>query len=134
MVREREAELGFGSDVMVSAGDLHMELITIQCNMKSEKNFNPAKELREVFLEEVVHELRLAGGERTHGCGTKNQCRGSVVKNLPANAEVMGSIPELGRSPGEGNGNRLQYSCLENPMDKGALETTVHRIPDFGHN
>ena len=98
MVREREAELGFGSDVMVSAGDLHMELITIQCNMKSEKNFNPAKELREVFLEEVVHELRLAGGERTHGCGTKNQCRGSVVKNLPANAGDTGSIPSLARS------------------------------------
>ena len=37
MVREREAQLGFGSDVMVSAGDLHMELITIWCNMKSEK-------------------------------------------------------------------------------------------------
>ena len=52
MVRERDTQLGFGSDVMVSAGDLHMELITIQCNMKSEKNFNPAKELREVFLEE----------------------------------------------------------------------------------
>ena len=37
MVREREAQLGFGSDVMVSAGDLHMELITIWCNMKNEK-------------------------------------------------------------------------------------------------
>ena len=46
-----------------------------------------------------------------------------VVKNPPANAEDVrnvGSIPRLGRSPGEGNGNPLQYSCLENPMDRGA--------------
>ena len=42
---------------------------------------------------------------------------GSVIKNLPTNAGDVGSIPELGRSPGEGNGSPLQYSCLENPMD-----------------
>ena len=45
---------------------------------------------------------------------------GSVVKNPPANAGHMGLIPDPGRSPGEGNGNPLQYSCLENPMDGGA--------------
>ena len=45
---------------------------------------------------------------------------GSEVKNLPANAGDPGSVPGLGRSPGEGNGNPLQYSCLENPMDRGA--------------
>ena len=39
-----------------------------------------------------------------------------------------GLVPELGRSPGEGNGNRLQYSCLENPMDRGAWQATVHNI------
>ena len=44
----------------------------------------------------------------------------SVVKNPPANAGEAGLIPESGRSPGEGNGNPLQYSCLENSMDKGA--------------
>ena len=44
----------------------------------------------------------------------------SVVKNLPANAGNMGLIPALGRYPGEGNGNPLQYSCLKNPMDRGA--------------
>jgi len=43
---------------------------------------------------------------------------GSVVKNLPANVGDMGSIPGSGRSPGEGNGNSLQYSCLENCMDR----------------
>ena len=42
---------------------------------------------------------------------------GSGMKNLPANAGDMGLIPGLGRSPGEGNGNPLQYSCLGNPMD-----------------
>ena len=47
---------------------------------------------------------------------------GLVVKNLPANAGDMGSIPESGRSPGEGNGNPLQYSCLENPVHRGAGE------------
>ncbi len=45
-----------------------------------------------------------------------------VVKNLPANAGDVGSIPGSGRSPGEGNGNPLQYSCLENPMDGGAWQ------------
>ena len=45
---------------------------------------------------------------------------GSVVENLPANAGDLGSIPGLGRFPGEGHGNPLQYSCLEDPMDRGA--------------
>ena len=48
---------------------------------------------------------------------------GSAVKNLPANAGAMGSIPGS-RSPGEGNGNPLHYSCLGNPMDKGAWWAT----------
>ena len=54
--------------------------------------------------------------------------RGSVVKNPPINAEDTGSIPGLGRSPGEGNGNPLQYSCLENPMNRGAWWATVHGV------
>ena len=45
---------------------------------------------------------------------------GSVVKDLPADAGDMGSILGLGRSPGEGNGNPLQYFCLQNPTDRGA--------------
>ena len=52
-----------------------------------------------------------------------------MVNNPPANAEDIrdaGSIPGLGGSPGEGNGNPLQYSCLENFMDRGAWRTTVH--------
>ena len=50
-----------------------------------------------------------------------------AVKNLPANAGEPGSIPGSGRSPGEGNGNPLQYSSLENPMDRGTWAATVHR-------
>ena len=54
-----------------------------------------------------------------------------VVKNLPANAgdkRDAGLIPESGRSPGGGHGCRLQYSCLENPKDRGAWRATVHRV------
>ena len=53
---------------------------------------------------------------------------GSVVKNPPANAGDLDSMPELGGSPGEGNGNPLQYSCLENSMDGGAWWATVHGV------
>ena len=51
-----------------------------------------------------------------------------MVKNLLANAGDLGLIPGSGRSPGEGNGIPLQYSCLGNPMGRGALWTTVYGI------
>ena len=53
---------------------------------------------------------------------------GLVVKNPPANAGDMGSISGLGRSPGERNDKPLQYSCLENPMDRGTWWTTVRGV------
>ena len=53
-----------------------------------------------------------------------------MVKNPPANAGDPGSIPGSGRSSGEGNGNPLQYSCLENPMDRGAQQATVHGVAE----
>ena len=56
---------------------------------------------------------------------------GPVVKNLLANAQDSkdkGSIPGLRRPPGEGNGNPLQYSCLENSIDRGAWKATVHGV------
>ena len=53
---------------------------------------------------------------------------GSVVKNLSASAGDSSLIPGVGRSPGEGNGNPLQFSCLGNPMDRGAWRATVHSI------
>ena len=54
-----------------------------------------------------------------------------MVKNPPANAGDIrdtGSVPGSGRSPGEGHGNPLQYSCLDDPMDRRAWETTVHEV------
>ena len=93
---------------------------------------------------------------RLNSCGTQSQIRGPtrasrgrrilyhwatrealrtavstvarVVKRLPANAGDLGSIPGSGRSPGEENGNPLQSSCLENPMDRGAWWATVHGL------
>ena len=53
---------------------------------------------------------------------------GSVVKNSPANAGDVGWIPGLERSPGEESGNRLQYSCQGNPMDRGAWWATIHGV------
>ena len=55
---------------------------------------------------------------------------GSVCKESTSNAGDQGSIPGLGRSPGEENGNPLQYSCLENPMDRGARRATVHEVAE----
>ena len=60
-----------------------------------------------------------------------------VVKNLPASAgdiRDVGSIPGLGRSPGEGNGNPLQYSCQDNRVDRGAWWVKVHGIVKVGHD
>ena len=54
--------------------------------------------------------------------------RSSDGKKSAYNAGDLGSVPGSGRSPGEGNGNPLQYSCLENPMDRGAWQASVHRI------
>ena len=53
---------------------------------------------------------------------------GSEDKASACSVGDLGSIPGLGRSPGEGNGDLLQYSCLENPMDRGAWWATVHRV------
>ena len=58
---------------------------------------------------------------------------GAAVKNPPANAGdagISGSIPGSGRSPGGGNGNPLQYSCLKNPMDRGAWQATVRGVAE----
>ena len=53
---------------------------------------------------------------------------GSAGKESVCNAGDLGLIPGLGRPPGEGNGNPLQYSCLENPMDSGTWRATVHGV------
>ena len=63
------------------------------------------------------------------------KCRASLVaqmvKNPSAMWETWGSIPELGRSPGGGHGTPLQYSCLENPMDRGAWQAAVHGVTEL---
>ena len=58
----------------------------------------------------------------------------SVGKESACNAGDLGTIPGLARSPGEGNGKPLQYSCLGNPMDRGAWQTTVHGVTRVAHN
>ena len=55
---------------------------------------------------------------------------GSDGKEYACNVGDLDSIPGLGRSPGEGNGNPLQYPCLENPMDRGAWRATVHGVTE----
>ena len=57
---------------------------------------------------------------------------GSDGKESACNAGDVGSVPGLGRSPGEGDGNPLQYSCLENSMDTGAWQATVHGVAKSG--
>ena len=59
---------------------------------------------------------------------------GSEGKESACNAGDLGSVPGLGRLPGEGNGSPLQYSCLENSMDRGAWWATVHVVPSVGHD
>ena len=56
----------------------------------------------------------------------------SVGKESVCNAGDLGSIPGWGRSPGEGNGNPLQYSCLENPTDRGAWQAAVNEVTRVG--
>ena len=89
------------------------------------------------------HHPRIRGGSQwdpwsvlkekmTWGCPGVNALRGfpdgSAVKSPPADARDTGVIPGLGRSPGEGNGNPFQYSCLGNSMHRGAWRATVHRV------
>ena len=59
---------------------------------------------------------------------------GSVVKNPPARAGDVGLIPGSGKYLGEGNDNPLQYSCLGNPMARGAWQATVHGVAKSGHD
>ena len=61
---------------------------------------------------------------------TKGFSGGSVAKNLPANTGLVSSTHGLGRSPGRGNGNPLQYSCLGNLTDRGAWRAAVHEVAE----
>ena len=76
----------------------------------------------------ATREANLLPYALNRGGKKKSTLDDSVIKNLPANTGDVGSIPGPGRHPGEGNGNLLQYSCLENPMDRGAWWATVHGV------
>ena len=86
----------------------------------------PIKEFPRYF-NETVHMKK--------ACKALSKCEGfpggSVVKNLPDNAGDADSVPESGRSPGEGNDNPLQYSSTGNPMDRGACWATVHGVAEL---
>ena len=93
-----------------------------------EKRFS---ELEDILIEisQKQKEQILKTNSISKDCGTSHMVL--VVKNPPANAgdkRDMSLIPGPGRSPGVGNGNPLQYSCLENPMDRGAWQVIVHRV------
>ena len=81
--------------------------------------------LQSMGLQRVGHDWVTS---HTHTMVTEGFPGGSVVKNPPANAGDVGSIPVLGRSPGDGNDNPFQDSCLGNPMDRGAWQDTVHWV------
>ena len=85
------------------------------------------------LLTHKVKERRLIGakGSQERFSQTMGFPGGSVVKNPPANAGDMSLIPGSGRSPGEGNGNPLQYSCRENPTDRGDRWATVQGITEL---
>ena len=81
------------------------------------------------MLVSAIHQHELAIGVHMSGV-----CQMAlVVKNPPANAGDSGSIPGSGRSPGRGHGSPLQYSCLRNPMDRGAWWATVHGVATVRH-
>ena len=71
--------------------------------------------------------MRSDSSHKTHFQGFPHD---SVIKNLPANAGDMGLIPGLERSPGEENGNPLQYSCLENPTDRETWQALVPGVKE----
>ena len=70
-------------------------------------------------------------GKTFGGISQKGFRSGLDGKVSACNVEYLGWIPGSGRSPGEGNGNPLQYSCLENPMDRGAWWATVHEVTEL---
>ena len=96
------------SFLSVDSFSMHRSLILIKSNWS-------------IFKFCCVCFLCHTGGSNGEGNGKESAC----------NAGDMGSIPESGRSPGEGNGNPLWYSCLENCMDRGTWQATVHKVAEW---
>ena len=76
----------------------------------------------------IAKDITEESKKTTHRMGEGDLPGGSDGKESTCNAGDLGLIPGLGRSPGGGHGNPFQYSCLENPMDRGAWWTTVHGV------
>ena len=92
------------------------------------------QEVSRLWSQSVVQNKVVVITDAISGLGKGKQVLGfpdgSVVKNLPANAGDSGLIPGSGKPPREGNGNPLQYSCLENPMDRGTWWAAVYGVTD----
>ena len=102
-------------------GGAHADTIVTSC-MERNPLGSPSKDGDEIYPSQWQDSTIIFGGPITGHTGS------SVVKNPPASAGEVGSIPPSGGSPGEGNGNPLQYSCLGNPMDRGIWWAIVHGI------
>ena len=99
--------------------------------LKTERNVVMWMDLKSVTQSERSQKEKNKYHILMHICGFPHS---SVGKSSACNAGDSGLIPGSGRSPGAGNGNPLQYSCLENPMDGGAWQATVHRATRVRHN
>ena len=93
--------------------------------MRHLRNYDMEKEVALLFLFFQRLFLKMHRYNIKRHISVQGFLGGSVVKNLPDNVGDVGSIPGSGRSPEEGNGNPLQYSCLGNSMDRGAWWATV---------
>ena len=96
----------------------------------------PGRRKREKYIHSIFSDERQKGGF-TNTYHLICFLGGTVAKKPPASARDIGgtgSIPVSGRSFGEGNGNPLQYSCLENSMDRGAWQATVYESRGVGHD
>ena len=101
------------------------DVINLANYFKSHSQISPIIQAKPTY--ETFHKLKQPGiSEMDFNVGL---C-GSAGKKSGCNVGDLGSIPGLGRSPGEGNGNPLQYSCLENPMDRGVWWATVHGVAE----
>ena len=115
-------------DLSTWTSDKHLKPV---CSLQTYGFFSPS-------LHPTPNLPPFINGTATHRVAQATHFRGflhsSVGKESACNAGDPVLIPGLGRSPGEGNGNPLQYSCLENPMDRGAWRATVHGVTRVGQD
>ena len=126
-------------------GDLISKALVVTVSVELQKVLS--KEVTQVYIERITSAAMLSTNSPKQSKRTKGPVRkllysspGSVVKNPPAmketvsDSEDMSSVPGSGRSPGEGHSNPLQYSCLGNPVDRGAQRATDHGVTRVGQD